>query len=152
MHLEMVTRVKSQERPSAIRRGTKNLAEELRVGPEHVRGFTNLCRKIRRKMVDDKLQSLHSTGPKATFFHFAQDKCIYKLLSKHSECGIKFDEVVCIGNQLVDCVVYVGVSTCSIAECCAMSFERLRVDGTLRTWAMKLSIYAITKSTPSLPT
>ena len=68
MHLEMVTRVKPQERPSVIRRGTRNLAEELRVGPEHARGAANLCRKIRREMVDDKLKSPHSTGPKATFF------------------------------------------------------------------------------------
>ena len=68
LHLEMVTRVKPQERPSAIRRGTKNLAEVLRVGPEHAKGAANFCRKIPREMVDDKLKSPHSTGPKATFF------------------------------------------------------------------------------------
>ena len=104
MHLEMVTRVKPQERPSAIRRGTRNLAEELRVSPEHARGAANLCRKIRREMVHQKLKSPHSTGPKVTFFHFAQDKCIYKLLSNHSKGGIKFDEVVCLGHQLDDCI------------------------------------------------
>ena len=110
----MVTRIKPQERPSVIRRGTRNLADELRVGPEHARGAANLCRKIRREIVAHKLKSPNSTGPKATFFHFAQDKCIYKLLSKHSKCGIKFDEVVCISHQLVDGVVYVGLSTCSM--------------------------------------
>ena len=47
--------------------------------------------------------------------HFAQEKCIYKLLSStHSERGIKFDEVVCLGHQLVDGVFYVGMSTCSM--------------------------------------
>ena len=115
INLEAATRMKPQERPSTIRRATKNLAEEMRVGPEHARGSANLVRKVRRSIVDAKLKSPHSTGPKATFFHFAQDKCIYKLLSStHSERGIKFDEVVCLGHQLVDGVFYVGVSSCSM--------------------------------------
>ena len=45
MHLEMVTRVKPQERPSVIRRGTRNLAEELHVGPEHVRSREFMSKK-----------------------------------------------------------------------------------------------------------
>ena len=114
LNLEQVTRMKPQERLSTIRRGTRNLPDEQRVDPEHARGAASLVRQVRREIVDDTLKSPHSTGPKATFFEFVQDRCICKQLSNHAKKGIKFDEVVCLGHQLVDGVFYAGVSSFSM--------------------------------------
>ena len=149
LNLEMVTRVKPQERPCVIRRGTKHLADELRVGPEHARGAANLCRKIRREMVDDTLQSPHSTGPKATFFILLRTNVFTSFFPSirnvASNSTKLFVSVINLSTALF-------MSGCRHAACSAMSFELLRVVGTLRTWAMALSIYAIIKSTPLLPT
>ena len=72
LFIEGATKCKPMELPCTIRRGTYNLPEEQRIGPEHQRGLGNLVRKVRKTVIDGVLQSDGETaGPKATLLKFA---------------------------------------------------------------------------------
>ena len=120
LFIEGATKCKPMELPCTIRRGTYNLPEEQRIGPEHQRGLGNLVRKVRKTVIDGVLQSDGETaGPKATLLKFARKNCMYKLLDKHRRSDaddhcLKLDEVFCIGHQLDDGVLYLGVSSFSL--------------------------------------
>jgi len=120
LFIENATKSKPMELPRAIRRGTYNLTEDQRIGPEYQRDVENLVRKVRKTVIDGVLQNNGETsGPKETFLKFARKNCVYKILDKHMQSDsndhlLRLDDVVCIGHQLDDGVLYLGVSSFSL--------------------------------------
>ena len=60
-----------------------------------------------------------NAGPKKTFLKFARKNCVYKIFDKHMQSAaddhlLRLDDVVCIGHQLDDGVLYLGVSSFSL--------------------------------------
>ena len=106
------------ELPSTLRRGTYNLSQQQRIGPEHHRAVGGFVRKVRRHIVDEVLGTQHAPGPKACMKQLAAQKCLYKLLAKHNDPrtkqDVKYDDVICLGSQFNNGVLYLCLSTVSM--------------------------------------
>ena len=151
LFIETATKCKPMELPNTIRRGTYNLPDDQRIGPEHQRGLGNLVWKVRKTVIDGVLQRDGETaGPKETLLKFNRKNCVYKILDKHRHSAaddhcLKLDEVFCIGYQLDDGVLYLSVSSFSLIM---NNFRQINSGHDFVYMGMALLIYAITSCVP----
>ena len=104
--------------PSTVRRGSYTLHDEaMRIGPQHSRAVANLVRTCRHEFEADKLGvSTSKMGPKAVLRTIATNTDVYNLLRLHSAGHpVKIHDVICLGYQLDDGVVFVALTTFSLA-------------------------------------
>ena len=105
--------------PSTVRRGSHNLDDAaMHIMPKHRRAVANLVAICRQEFHEKKLGvATTKWGPKAVLRHIATTADAYDVLRLHSggRHPVKLDDVICLGHQISDGVVFVSLSTFSLS-------------------------------------